>query len=97
MSGIHVDIQEMQALASQFATRAGELEQLLSQVEGLIVSLTSIWQGQAADQFSSLMAEWSTDARGIRDVLATVSQQVNRAASAYQEGDESFARQFQVP
>lgn len=93
---IQVSLSDLQATSSQFNGRAAELEQLLSLVQNEIQSLSSTWQGQAASDFSALMAKWSTDVRGIHDVLTAVSQHLNQAATGYGEADTGIARGFQV-
>ena len=93
---IQLSIGDLQAASSQFNTRAADLESLLSQVQSQIQSLGSTWQGQAAADFASLMAKWTQDVQGIHDVLGTVSQHLNQAASGYQEADSGIARGFQI-
>jgi WXG100 family type VII secretion target len=93
---IQVNIGDLQAVSSQFNAKAAELEQLLQQVQNQIESVSSTWQGRAAADFMSLMAKWTTDVQGIHDVLGTVSQHLNQAASGYQETDAGIARGFQT-
>lgn len=93
---IQVNIGDLQTASSQFNGKAAELEQLLQQVQNQIESLSSTWQGRAASDFVSLMAKWTTDVQGIRDVLGTVSQHLSQAASGYQETDAGIARGFQT-
>jgi WXG100 family type VII secretion target len=93
---IQVNIGDLQTASSQFNGKAAELEQLLQQVQNQIESLSSTWQGRAAADFVSLMAKWTTDVHGIHDVLGTISQHLNQAASGYQETDTGIARGFQT-
>jgi len=93
---IAVSLSDLQATSSQFNGRAAELEQLLSLVQNEIQSLSSTWQGQAASDFSSLMAKWTTDVHGIHDVLTAVSQHLAQASTGYGEADSGIARGFQV-
>ncbi|MBV8695422.1 MAG: WXG100 family type VII secretion target [Chloroflexi bacterium] len=93
---IEVSISDLQSVSAQFNNKAAELEQLLSQVQSQIESVSSTWRGQAASDFANLMAKWTTDVQGIHDVLGAVSQHLNQAASGYQETDTGIARGFQV-
>lgn len=93
---IQVSIGDLQGVSGQFNTKAGELDTLLQQVQGQIESVSSTWQGQAASDFTALMAKWTTDVQGIREVLGTVSQHLNQAATGYQDADTGIARGFQV-
>jgi len=93
---IAVSLSDLQATSSQFNGRAAELEQLLSLVQNEIQSLSSTWQGQAAADFSSLMAKWTTDVTGIHTVLTAVSQHLAQASTGYGEADSGIARGFQI-
>jgi WXG100 family type VII secretion target len=97
MSGDHILVtyEDLQIAASQFNSKAAELEQMLQQVQSQIQSLASTWQGQAASQFAALMGQWTTDVNGIRTILGEISQHLNQAASVYQETDLSISRGFQ--
>ncbi len=94
MGSIRVTPEEMQATAAQFANRASELESLMSQIQSQIESLSSTWQGAAASQFTELMAKWGTDTQGIREVLGTVSDHLNRAAQAYADAENAIRQGF---
>jgi WXG100 family type VII secretion target len=93
---IAVSLSDLQATSSQFNGRAAELEQLLSLVQNEIQSLSSTWQGQAAADFSTLMAKWTSDVRGINEVLTAVSQHLAQASTGYGEADTGIARGFQI-
>src|SRR5947209_3609494 len=93
---IQVSVSDLQTTSAQFNGKAAELEQVLQQVQSQIESLRSYWQGQAASDFSALMAKWTTDVQGIHEVLSAVSQHLNQAATGYQDTDTGIARGFQV-
>lgn len=93
---IQVSLGDLQSVSSQFNGRAAELESLLQQVQSQIESLSSTWQGQAASDFSALMAKWTTDVQGIHDVLGTVSQHLAQAATSFGDADTGIARGFQI-
>lgn len=93
---IAVSLSDLQTASSQFNGRAGDLEQLLTSIQNEIQSLSSTWQGQAQTDFASLMAKWTTDVRGIHEVLTAVSQHLAQASTGYGEADSGIARGFQI-
>lgn len=93
---IAVSLSDLQGASQQFNGRAAELESLLSSIQNEIQSLSGTWKGQAAADFSSLMAKWTTDVNGIHDVLTAVSQHLVQASTGYGEADSGIARGFQI-
>lgn len=88
--------EEMRSAANSLDSKAQELLSMLQQIQSQIDSLSPMWQGQAAANFTALMAQWSSDVRGIENVLSTVSNNLKQAAQSYEDADLSISRGFQV-
>jgi WXG100 family type VII secretion target len=96
MADIRTNTESMQTAAGQFAAQSVQLADLISQVGKDITALQEMWQGPAASQFASLMAQWHTDVNGIQHVLEEVGQRVQSAGIGYGDLDDQIRRGFQA-
>jgi WXG100 family type VII secretion target len=94
-SDLLISYEELQRVSGQFAGKVGELDQALNQIQNQIQSLTTSFQGQTAQQFQALMAEWTKDAQAIRNVLSDVGQRLGQTAEDAINWDRDSARRFQ--
>ena len=91
-----VKIGEMEGLSSQLKQKAGDIEELLSQVQNQINSIGASWEGQASNQFINLMGQWTNDLKSMHDNLEAMAGKLDQAVKNYRETEEANARMFQI-
>jgi WXG100 family type VII secretion target len=95
MSGFTVTPEEMRVAANKFSQESQNINQTLQSIKGQIENLRSTWKGSAANNFEALMAQWTTDANSIHDVLDQVIQHLNQAATEYETANQNVGQGFQ--
>jgi uncharacterized protein YukE len=77
------DIEQVQMLANQFNAKAGEIEQLISQLSATVDSID--WQGPDAERFrSDWHGQHRTALNSVISALQTASQSARRNAQDQQ-------------
>jgi WXG100 family type VII secretion target len=94
MPNIAVTPEQLQSIAGQLNSGAGNIESILSQLEGQVAPLQSEWQGVAQARFQELWAEWHRSSRGIQEALHGISQLTQQAGANYEEAETSIASSF---
>lgn len=94
MPNIAVTPEQLQAIAGQLNSGAGNIESILGQLEGQVAPLQSEWQGVAQARFQELWAEWHRSSRGIQQALHGISQLTQQAGHNYEETESSIATSF---
>lgn len=82
------EIQEMEAMAKEFATQAGQLHQMINQLSQRAESSQSIWTGPGADRFRSAWQAAKPQFTKMADALHDAS----KAVQAYARNIEAATR-----
>lgn len=85
---------ELQQIAGQLTTGAGEVESILSTLAGYVSPLQADWVGQAQQQFEALWLEWQNSARGLHEALTGIATMTQQAGSAYESNEQGIAATF---
>lgn len=80
--------------AETIASSRTELKGRLSASEGRLANVGAGWTGDAATQFTVLMARWNEDADKIVRSLDEFEANLNAASRSYQEHEERQASQL---
>ena len=95
MATIKVTAEELSSTASQLNTAAGQIEaensRAMSQVQALV---GAGWQGAASASFESAFAQWKSGADNVQSALASISGQLNQAATSYDSTESQIAGSF---
>lgn len=91
---IKADTGAIQQAGSQFASHATQLADLMSQVQRDISNLSGLWQGQAASQFTTLMADWNKNQQGIQQDLDDVARKLGQSSTGYSDLETQITNAF---
>lgn len=75
--------------ASSTDKTANEIDDLLAQIKSYVVSLESVWQGVAQQQFNTLMQEYDIYARMLHDALTDIASGLRGNYVNYRDSEES--------
>src|ERR1700746_3122757 len=84
MAAIAVTPEQLQQIAGQLSSGAGEVESILATLAGYVAPLQGEWVGQAQQQFEALWAEWQTSARGVHQALTGIATLTPQAGVRYE-------------
>lgn len=68
---------------------ASELQDQLAQIKSYVVSLETVWQGVAQQQFSTLMQEYDIYARMLHDALTDIAGGLRGNYVNYRESEDA--------
>jgi WXG100 family type VII secretion target len=85
---------QLQQIAGQLTTGAGEVESILSTLAGYVSPLQADWIGQAQQQFEALWLEWQNSARGLHEALTGIATMTQQAGAAYESNEQGIAATF---
>jgi WXG100 family type VII secretion target len=95
MAMLRADTEHMSASAQKVAAA---VERVRAEVRSLRIDLESLngsWQGQAATNFHSVVAQWGGTQTQVEAALDAIGIALHQASSAYQDIESSNARLFQ--
>jgi WXG100 family type VII secretion target len=96
MAAISVTPEQLQQIAGQLSSGAGEVESILATLAGYVAPLQGEWVGQAQQQFEALWAEWQTSARGLHEALTGIATLTQQAGARYESNEQGIAASFRV-
>lgn len=96
MPKIHVQTESVGQAASDFSTQSVQLGDVISAISKTIDQLQPLWQGQAADQFNTLMDQWNKDITDIKSLLDQIAKRVDDAHIGYSDLDDQIRKSFTV-
>lgn len=85
--GIVVPVEQLQQIAAQLMSGAGNVNDLLSQLANQVSPLGTEWAGDSQQQFMALWEEWQRDGRGLYEALTQISQLMTQAANKFVDTD----------
>ena len=87
---------EMRAFSARISDVNGQITQELGRLENLVSSITSGWQGQAAQSYTQLQQRWTEDANKLNQVLNEIKDAIDQTSASYtsteQEQHSSISR-----
>lgn len=93
---IMITPQELRTAASTFTTKADEIGTILNELNSLVESLESTWDGAAQDQFFNLYKEKHTDLIKVaEEILPGISETLESIAQTLEDTDEQIASSLQ--
>ncbi|MFJ3958986.1 WXG100 family type VII secretion target [Arthrobacter sp. NPDC090010] len=94
MSVISVDTE---LLIAQSGSVRASMERISSDVKAMrqgLSALQSTWRGSAANNFQTLMAEWSATQSRVEASLAAINTALTQAASHYRDVEQLNTQRF---
>jgi WXG100 family type VII secretion target len=92
--GIAVTPEQLREISAQMSAGAGDVEETLSRLAGVVAPLRTEWVGTAQAQFEVLWDQWQRDASGLHSALTGIAQLTQNAASSYETTEQSIASSF---
>jgi WXG100 family type VII secretion target len=80
--------EEMRAFAGRIGEVNSQIQGELSRLNSLVESITSGWQGDAANAYHRLQEQWNEDARKLNQVLAEIQSAIEQTSSQYQATEQ---------
>lgn len=84
MTEIKYGFGAIQALSTDLNTSSTTIETLLSEADGIVSGLASVWDGSAHGSYASMQAKWTATANEVKAALTDMSQRTANAATAMQ-------------
>lgn len=88
---ITITPEELRTASSNFATKAGEIREILEYLRSEVNRLESTWEGAAQDQFFMSYEEMAKTMAQFPDVVDGISQQLSSVAQTLEETDQALA------
>ncbi|MFE2292336.1 WXG100 family type VII secretion target [Streptomyces sp. NPDC059452] len=89
-----VTYSSLELAASAIEAQAKRLDQDLTEIKGMIESVSELWEGEAKSAYRAAQKRWDADATAIKQNLFQISSAVREAGVAYRSGDKRAAANF---
>jgi len=73
----------MRAFSSRISDVNSQIQQELSRLNNLVESVTSGWQGDAAQSYNQLQQKWNEDASKLNKVLNEIKEAIDSTSAQY--------------
>jgi WXG100 family type VII secretion target len=89
VGGVHYEVtpEYLSNASTNTEKTANEIARQLAEIKNYVLSLESVWQGVAHNQFQTLMQEYDTYARMLHDALHGISQGLHGNYVNYKESE----------
>lgn len=74
---------EMRAFSSRISDVNSQIQQELGRLNNLVSSITSGWQGGAAESYRQLQEKWGEDANKLNRVLNEIKEAIDSTTAGY--------------
>jgi len=91
MGFIKVTPEELRDQATQVASGATQVQEVLQKLLGQVHDLATRWEGAGSASFQQLYDEWSRGAEMTRQGMDGITQFLNSAAQQYEDTDAAIA------
>ncbi|MEZ0095400.1 WXG100 family type VII secretion target [Streptacidiphilus sp. EB129] len=79
---------EMRAFSARISDVNGQIQQELGRLNNLVSSITSGWQGDAAQSYHRLQEQWNTDADKLNRVLNEIKEAIDQTSATYTSNEQ---------
>ena len=87
---ITITPEELRTSSTNFATKAGEIREILEYLKQEVDNLETTWQGAAQSQFFQQYEEMQSTLNQFPDVLDGISSQLTTVATTLEDTDEQL-------
>ena len=91
---LRLNYEEMGSSAQRLNDAGIEIENLITQMDGVINNLPEIWEGEASQSYVEQYQNYRQDLINARQFVETISVQLNTIIQANQDLDSSLAGQL---
>jgi WXG100 family type VII secretion target len=91
---VKVDFGAVSQAASDITSQSNKIEQELSDLQGQIANLESIWEGSASENFQHTKNQWLQAAQDLQQTLAAIGAAVSSTHDNYQGVENKNASRF---
>lgn len=97
MADIKVTSESLSGVANQLSSGAASIESQLSNLKSLVQGLISgDWGGAASQSFNELYEQWDAAGLQLKESLTGISDQLSKAALAYEESENNISNSFRA-
>ncbi|KAA9149590.1 MULTISPECIES: WXG100 family type VII secretion target [Microbacterium] len=97
MADIKVTSESLSGVANQLSSGAASIESQLSNLKSLVQGLIAgDWGGAASQSFNELYEQWDAAGLQLKESLTGISDQLSKAALAYEESENNISNSFRA-
>jgi WXG100 family type VII secretion target len=97
MAEIKVTSESLSGVANQLSSGAASIESQLSNLKSLVQGLIAgDWGGAASQSFNELYEQWDAAGLQLKESLTGISDQLSKAALAYEESENNISNSFRA-
>lgn len=94
MSVISVDTELLQLKSANVKATVDRISADVQAMKSGLDELQATWRGSAANNFQSLVSEWTLTQRKVEESLASINLALSSAASSYQQAEQGNTQRF---
>ncbi|MFI0981991.1 WXG100 family type VII secretion target [Streptomyces sp. NPDC021093] len=80
--------------AENVRRQSGKLEAQLKEIQAMVASHSTLWEGEAQTAYKARQDDWNNQAAAIHDALKKISHQISEAVGKYKSADAKAAGNF---
>ena len=96
MARIALTPEELRGVATNFATKAGEMREMFSYMRQQVNSLDGTFEGQAKEAFFASYEQIASKMDQIPDVVDGLGTQINAVADTFENADNELANSLRA-
>lgn len=82
---LQINFEETKTVATNVATKGGELQTLLQQITAHNNTLQSYWEGSDASKYSEAVAQQATEVQELIDTVNSIGKFIEKVSTTYEE------------
>ncbi|UVJ40402.1 WXG100 family type VII secretion target [Arthrobacter sp. CJ23] len=94
MSVISVDTELLQLKSANVKATVDRISADVQAMKSGLDELQATWRGSAANNFQSLVSEWTLTQRKVEESLASINLALSSAAASYQQAEQGNTQRF---
>jgi WXG100 family type VII secretion target len=91
---IRMTPEKMRSRAAEYTTQAGNLQSVITKMDGLLKNLQGEWEGSASEAYAARFAELRPGFVKAKELIDEISSALKSTAQIVEETDKSIASQF---
>eukprot|EP00828_Plagiopyla_frontata_P008617 TRINITY_DN14332_c0_g1_i1.p6 TRINITY_DN14332_c0_g1~~TRINITY_DN14332_c0_g1_i1.p6 ORF type:complete len:116 (+),score=16.48 TRINITY_DN14332_c0_g1_i1:399-746(+) len=93
---IRISPEQMLTRSREYQTEADNIDQVINKMTSLINTLQSEWEGAASQSFANQFEQLKPSFINMKDLVETISRQLQETGNAMQQMDSEIAGKFGV-
>lgn len=94
MSNIRLDHEVLAEISAKYAQEAEKVSEVINSMDGLLGTLESEWEGEAARAYAERYQELRPSFEACQSLISEISQAIQKSSEIYRETDSSIANAY---